>query len=105
MMSDHHEFESPVDLPTGEPLRHPLRWTTSIMVIASLFLLATNAISLREWVDEQAPGPRQAQLAALAERWDALTLSIGLGVPRAALHREWKAAEAARFGNQPADQR
>ena len=71
----------------------------------SLFLLATNAISLREWIDEQTPGPRQAQLAALAERWDAFTLSIGLGLPRAVLHREWKAAEAARFGHQPADQR
>jgi hypothetical protein len=104
-MADHHEFESPVDLASGESQRHPLRWTTSIIAITSLFLLATNAISLREWIDEQTPGPRQAQLAALAERWDAFTLSIGLGLPRAALHREWKAAEAARFGDQPADQR
>ena len=57
-MADHHEFESPVDLASGEPLGHPLRWTTAIIAITSLFLLATNAISLREWTRGRRSWPR-----------------------------------------------
>ena len=97
-MRDHHEFDSPVDLPGAEPgVGAPLRWTTITILTASLFLLATNAATLREWVEEQTPGPRQAQLAALAVRWEAATSVLGLGTPRAALHRQWKAVQAARF--------
>lgn len=99
-MRDHHEFDSPVDLPGDEPGRgHPLAWTTVTMLVASLFLFATNAATLKDWVDEQTPGPRQAQLAALAGEWARITAEMGLGTPRAALHAEWKTAQAARFGN------
>lgn len=105
-MRDHHEFESPVDLTRDAAGRHPLLWSSITIAVASLFLLATNAITLRGWIDEQPPSPIQAQLAEIAGQWEGMTDSIGLGVPRALLHRHWKAAEAARFkrGTEP-DQR
>jgi hypothetical protein len=102
-MRDHEEFESPVDLPADEPGRHGLGWTTVTIAVASVFLLATNAFSLRGWIDEQSPGPLQARLADAATAWEDATASIGLGAPRAAVHRAWKAAQAARIkGEEPA---
>lgn len=95
-MSKHEEFESPVDLPgRSVPQRHPLRWTTITIATASLFLLATNAFSIKGWVEDQPPGPVQVRAAALAERWEIITGK--LGVPREALHKVWKSAQAARF--------
>lgn len=98
-MSGHDEFDSPVDLKSRFfGMHHPLRWTTLTIMTASLFLLATNARSLRDWIDEQPPGPVQAQVANLAERWEGLTAGVGLGVPRAVLKTGWNKAQAARFG-------
>lgn len=97
-MRDHHEFDSPVDLPDDEPgAGHPLAWTTLVLVVASFVLFLTNAVAIRDWVDEQTPGPRQARLAEIAAQWEAWTADAGLGTPRAALHAEWKAAQAVRF--------
>jgi|KBSSwiStaDraftv2_1062776.scaffolds.fasta_scaffold191369_3 hypothetical protein len=107
-MTDRDILESPVDLPNPTlPKGHPLRWTTICIATASLFLLATNAVSLRDWVDEQTPGPIQAKAAVLAASWQDLTDRVGLGKPRALLHREWKEAQATRFERSPAkpDQR
>ena len=103
-MSHGHEFESPVDL-GGGPAEdgHALRWVTIVIATASLFLLVANAVSIRQWIDEQTPGPLQARAQAIAMAWEAFTDRIGVGKPRAALHEEWKAAQAARFGKQ--DQR
>ena len=97
-MSDRHEFDSPVDLAGGTGGdAHPLRWATIVIATASLFLFATNAIAIRQWIDEQTPGPIQARVQALAMSWEAFTMEIGVGRPRAALHAQWKAAQAARF--------
>ena len=97
-MSDGHEFDSPVDLAGGASGdTHPLRWATIAIATASLFLLATNAIAIRQWIDELTPGPIQARAQALATDWETFTMEIGLGAPRAALHAQWKAAQAARF--------
>lgn len=99
-MSKQEEFESPVDLPGRMlPQRHPLRWTTIAIATASLFLLATNAVSLRGWIEEQPAGPIQVRLAALAVRWEGVTQSLHLGAPRAALHQLWKSVQAARFNS------
>lgn len=91
------ETPSPIDLP-DEPLDAPgLGWTAGVIAIAALLLLAMNAVALRDWVEEQTPGPVQAQAAAAAEQWVALTDAIGIGRPRAWLHDLWKQIEAARF--------
>jgi len=91
------ETPSPIDL-SEEPLEAPgLGWTFGAIVIAALLLLATNAVALRDWVEEQTPGPVQAQAATAAEQWVQLTDAIGIGRPRAWLHNLWKRIEAARF--------
>jgi hypothetical protein len=91
------ETPSPIDLPE-EPLDAPgLGWTAAVILIAALFLLAMNAVSLRDWVEEQTPGPIQAQAAAAAEQWVQLTDAMGAGSPRAWLHDLWKKAEATHF--------
>jgi hypothetical protein len=105
-MSGHDKFESPVDLPDEMPGKHGLRWATLAIVIASLFLLITNAFALRSWVDEFAPGPLQARVAASVTRWEEIMNGLGLGMPRAEVHQQWKAAQAARFNEEPStDQR
>lgn len=96
-MSGHTEFESPVDLPPDMPGSGGLRWVTVSIAVASLFLLATNAFSLREWVEEQPAGPLQAQVASIAAQWEAGTGLLKLTVPRAKMHEAWKEAQAARF--------
>lgn len=102
-MSGHDEFESPVDEAGSGPALEAsaLKWTTIVIATASLFLLATNAVTVRGWIDEMEPGPFQARLADVAAQWEDFTGSLGLGAPRAALNRQWKAAQAARFdGNE-----
>jgi hypothetical protein len=105
-MSDHHEFDSPVDLPKDGAPKRALGWMTVTIFVASLFLLVTNAFALKGWIDEQPAGPLQARLASWAGDWEVATDALGLGVPRAQVHRLWKESEAARFTREPpADQR
>ena len=92
------ETPSPLDLP--EPEWEPdsaLGWTTGVILFASLLLLVGNAVSLRDWINDQPPSPLQAQAGAIADQWVAFSRQIGFGVPRDALHAQWKRAEAARF--------
>ena len=93
----HHHAPSPIDLPEPEMEEDGLGWTFAVIVITALFLLATNAVSLRDWIDDQPPGPVQAQAAALADQWLGITEGFGLAVPRDYMHVQWKRAEAARF--------
>jgi hypothetical protein len=92
------ETPSPLDLP--EPEWEPesaLGWASGVIFVASLVLLFANAVSLRDWIDDQPPGPIQAQAAGIADQWVAISRQIGFGVPRDALHRQWKRAEGAQF--------
>ena len=59
-----HEMSSPIDLPAPELEKDGIGWTLGVFVIAVLFLLAANAESLRDWIDDQPPGPIQANAAA-----------------------------------------
>ena len=93
----HKHAPSPIDLPAPEIAGDGLGWTSVVIVITALFLLATNAVSLRDWIDDQPPGPVQAQASVLADQWLGLTERIGLAGPRDYLHTQWKRAEAARF--------
>ncbi|NIJ06931.1 hypothetical protein FHS31_000513 [Sphingomonas vulcanisoli] len=96
------ETPSPIDLP-AEPIWMPgLGWTSGVLALASLVLLACNAVSLRDWAESLTPGPNQARFAEITEQWADLTDRAGIGLARAWLHARWKAAEAARFGGQPA---
>ncbi|WP_116089871.1 hypothetical protein [Sphingomonas crusticola] len=88
---------SPIDLPEREMEEGGLVWTFAVIIIASLFLLATNGVSLRDWIDDQPPGPLQARAAALADQWVDFTEAVGIAIPREAMHTQWKRAEEARF--------
>ena len=93
-----HKTPSPLDLPEPDLSEESaLGWMSAVIAIVSVVLLLTNAVSLRDWVDEQAPGPIQAQAAQAADQWLALSRAIGFAAPRDALHTQWKRAEAARF--------
>jgi hypothetical protein len=91
---------SPIDLPEPELEESGLGWAFGIILIASLFLLFANAQSLSDWIDDQPPGPLQAQAAEWADQWVSLTEEMGIGLPRKAMHAQWKRAEAARFPGQ-----
>ena len=100
-----HELASPVDLP-GEPIEgaHPLVWTTLTIAVAALVLLVANAGTLSAWVDEKPVSEVQQRASAVAGAWKAAMDDIGITAPRAALHRGWKRLQAARFGDEAAEQ-
>jgi len=95
-----HETPSPIDLPEPEIEENGLGWAFGVILIASLFLLFANTESLRDWVDDQSPSPLQAQAAEYADQWVDITEGLGIGLPRKAMHEQWKRAEAARFPGQ-----
>ena len=104
-----HDTPSPIDLPEPELEESGLGWAFGAILIASLFLLCANASSLRDWIDDQPPGPAQQRAAEYADLWVETTEGFGIGVPHKALHDQWKRAEEARFPashseDQPADQ-
>ena len=88
---------SPIDLPEPELEESALGWAFGVILIASLFLLFTNAASLRDWIDDQPPGPAQQRAAEYADQWVDTTEGFGVGLPRKAMHDQWKRAEQARF--------
>ena len=91
------ETPSPIDLPEPELEEAGLGWTFGVIAIASLFLLFANASSLRDWIDDQPPSQAQQQAAEYADQWVETTENFGIGLPRKAMHDQWKRAEEARF--------
>jgi hypothetical protein len=98
-----HHTPSPIDLPEPELETGGVGWTFGVVLIASLFLLFANAESLRDWIDDQTPNPAQAEAATLADQWVELTEAMGIGIPRKAIHAQWKRAEEARFPGQKSE--
>ena len=88
---------SPIDLPEPELEADGLGWTFGVIALTALFLLLTNAVSLRDWIDDQPPSLVQAQAASIADQWVQITEQFGIGLPRNAMHTQWKRAEGARF--------
>ena len=97
-LMDADETMSPVDLPGSTLIGGaPLRWTTVVIATASLFLLFTNAATLDGWAKELPPSALAERLTTATTGWMELTDRLGLGAPRAFVHREWKRVEAAQF--------
>ena len=94
---------SPVDLPEPKvPLPHDgLKWTTTVIAVASLFLFVFNAHAVRGWAYERTPNDTTAKLVAASESWYALTARIGLNKPVEALHHWWRGNMNLRFPGQP----
>jgi len=96
------ETPSPVDLPGGEGGGNALGWAGGTILIASLFLLLTNAQALNGWAAEQEPSETMVRVTGATEGWLAATERMGAARPRAALHGVWKRAQALRFPGQAA---
>jgi len=100
-----HELISPVDIseaPLGEG--RSLVWTTIVIAVAAIVLLFANAGTLAAWVDEKPVSEAQQRASDLANGWSAALEALGVTKPRDELHRLWKTAQAARFGNEAAGQ-
>ena len=115
------------DLPTAEPptaADHPLaalgrfafppgppldddglgardrRWTSRIIVIATLFLLVFNAVSIQNWSRQQAPGWVTSTVQQLSDVWSAQIAQLGADQPRQGVREAYQAAQAQQFPGQ-----
>ena len=87
-------YEFPTDLSDdSEP--GALRWTSTVIALATAALALLNAQALTGWAEELPPGPTSVKLAAAATAWEDAT--AGLGIPRARLHKAWKQVERAEW--------
>ena len=96
---------SPVDLPEpAGPLPHDgLKWTSTIIAVASAVLLLFNAPTLRGWAYELPPTDTSAKVVAVSEAWHDATARLGLNRPVESLHKSWRAVMNLRFaGQEPA---
>lgn len=104
-----HHTDFPVDLPDPPAADDQgLRWTTTVIGIATALLLLTNAVAISSWGAEQPPSANMVRLINVADGWHAFTDRTGLGAIREDLHQLWKKMERARWpGQKPAggDQR
>lgn len=93
---------SPVDLPEpAVPLPHDgLKWTTTVILVASAFLLVFNAHSLRGWAYELTPNDTNAKVVSASETWYGITAGIGLNRPYETLHAWWRGNMNLRFPGQ-----
>ena len=92
---------SPVDLPEPSvPLPRPLRWTSLVIVVATLVLALLNAHAVRGWSYQLPPGPVSARIVVAAEDWHDRLDRIGFNRPTEAMRGWWRSARARRFENQ-----
>ena len=95
---------SPVDLPEpAVPLPHDgLKWTTTVILVASAFLLIFNAHALRAWAYELSPTDTTARVVSATESWYDLTSKTYVNRPVEALHHWWRGMMNLRFPGQDA---
>jgi hypothetical protein len=95
---------SPVDLP--DPLEPAaaasggLRWTSTVIAVATLTLALLNANALRGWTYQLSPDAYSAKAVAAAESWHDAAGGIGLNRPVEAIHQRWQALKDLRFRDQ-----
>ena len=93
--------ESPVDLPDpAEPLPAPLRWTSEVIVAATLVLALFNAAAIRSWSYQLDTNAFTARVVTAAEAWYDVADSVGLNRPVAATHAGWQSVKDLRFGSE-----
>lgn len=89
------ETLSPIDLPEPiAPLPHPLRWTTTAIATATLFLALTNAPAIRSWAYQLPPTDTNARIVFAAEAWHD---SVGVNAPVTAMRGWWQRVKDLRF--------
>ncbi|MEA3029909.1 MAG: hypothetical protein QOJ53_2019 [Sphingomonadales bacterium] len=92
---------SPVDLPDPPaPLPHPLRWTTTVIAVATLLLALLNAPAIRGWSYQLTPNAYSARIVTAAETWYDAADRIGFNRPVETMHGWWQWLKERRFEGQ-----
>ena len=78
------------------------RWTSRTIVVATVFLLIFNAVSIQNWSRQQAPGWVTTTVRRLADVWAEQIAQLGADQPRQAVRDGYEAARDAEWaGTQP----
>lgn len=89
--------------PPGEPpdeegvAARDRRWTSRVIVVATVFLLIFNAVSIQNWSRQQAPGWVTTTVRRLADVWSEQIAQLGADRPRQAVRDGYEAAQDARW--------
>lgn len=94
--------------PPGPPLdgdglgARDRRWTSRIIVFATLFLLIFNAASIQNWSRQQPPGWGTETVRRLSDVWAEQIAQTGADRPRQIVHDAWRDWRDVRFaGSKP----
>ncbi|MBN8528887.1 MAG: hypothetical protein J0M36_06595 [Caulobacterales bacterium] len=89
--------------PPGPPLdddgqgARDRRWTSRIIVFATLFLLIFNAVSIQNWSRQQPPGWGTETVRRLSDVWAEQIAQTGADRPRQMVHDAWRDWRDMRF--------
>ena len=89
--------------PPGEPpdeegvAARDRRWTSRIIVVATVFLLIFNAVSIQNWSRQQAPGWVTTTVHRLADVWAEQIAQLGADQPRQAVRDGYEATRDAEW--------
>jgi hypothetical protein len=93
--------DSPIPAPDdpNDPIARAraVRWTSTVIATATLFLFVFNAAALKNWAASLKPSDITLAAANLAAGWEAMTAKVGLTAPRAVIHQAWASGRAATF--------
>ena len=95
--------------PPGEPpdeegvAARDRRWTSRVIVVATVFLLIFNAVSIQNWSRQQAPGWMTTTVRRLADVWAEQIAQLGADQPRQAVRDGYQAGRDADWSARPRD--
>ena len=95
--------------PPGEPpdeegvAARDRRWTSRIIVVAAVFLLVFNAVSIQNWSRQQAPGWVTTTVRRLADVWAEQIAQLGADQPRQIVRDGYEAARDAEWAGSRRD--
>jgi hypothetical protein len=91
--------------PPGEPpdeeglAARDRRWTSRVIVIATVFLLIFNIASVQNWTRQQEPGWVTSTVGRLAEVWSEQMALLGADRPREAVRDTYERARDAEWSS------
>ncbi len=71
------------------------RWASRVIVVATVFLLIFNAVSIQNWSRQQAPGWMTTTVRRLADVWSEQIAQLGADRPRQAVRDGYETARDA----------
>ncbi len=75
------------------------RWTSRVIIVATVFLLIFNAVSLQNWARQQPPGWVSTTVDRLADVWTEQISLLGADTPRQAVRDGYEAGRDAEWAN------